>query len=262
MTAPNVPFPRALVYGQVGADVIAHKRALARAFPDIYQWDDFTALFGRAFLHAVGAAQHRMGIAPSGKIGAVTHEALERRHRAGHPKEWSFDRTAIQLATDFAREFNETPEDRKRRQTVDFAMLTHALRDYISYSQRRPFVGPPPLEDRVQSWIDCSGFVTDACEAGGLPDPNGRGYDRQGYTGTIVGGTVPTTKASLKKGDIVMYGFTTSSSGAFPYGSPTHTALYVGGGYVVSMGSSVGPSYLPLNYRRVNDRTPFRTHRL
>lgn len=261
MTAPNVPFPRALVYGQIGADVIAHKRALARAFPDIYQWKDFTSLFGRSFLHAVGAAQRRMGIAVSGKIGAVTHEALERRHRAGHATEWAFDKLAIQLATDFATDFNETPEDRKRRQAVDFAMLTHALRDYIAYSQYRPFVGPSALEDRVQSWIDCSGFVTDCCEAGGLPDPNGRHYDRQGYTGTLLNGTLPTTRAALKKGDIVMYGFTTSPSPAFPYGSPTHTALYVGGGYVVSMGSSVGPSYLPADYRWANARTPFRTHR-
>lgn len=262
MAAPNVPFPRALVYGQVGADVIAHKRAWSRAFPDIYKWSDFTALFGPAFLHAVGKGQRRLGIAPTGKIGTVTHEALERRHRAEHPTEWAFDHLAIQLATDFAAEFNETPEDRHRRQAVDFAMLTHSLREFISYSQYRPFVGPQPLEDRIQSWIDCSGFVTDCCEAGGLPDPNGRRFDRQGYTGTILSGTVPTTRASLKKADIVMFGFTTSPSPAFPYGSPTHTALYVGGGYVVSMGSSVGPSYLPLDYRSVNSRTPFRTHRL
>lgn len=262
--APNTAFCRPIVYGTRGDDVLAHKIAMSRGYPKVYPPPEdgtHTLLAGEFFVTAVKKIQVIEGIKPvTGKLGVATHEAMERQGWAGHPGEFAFNARAIKLLADFCKEHELSDDDKARRDIVDYAMLCHARRHLIGYSQRRPFTTMSDLTDADYSVIDCSGFVTRCCEAGGVPNPNyGQTYSSgQGYTGTLLAGTSPTTREALKKGDLVFYGFTTSSRPGFPYGSPTHVAIYVGGGMVVSMGSDPGPSYLPLTYRTTNAHTPFR----
>lgn len=92
-------------------------------------------------------------------------------------------------------------------------------------------------------FADCSSFVTwcywNALKVKfGLPDIiNGQSW-RAGFTGTMMahGWRV----SSPLPGDAVMYG---------PAPNASHTALYTGGGLVVSHGSEAGPLLLPVHYR-------------
>jgi hypothetical protein len=53
---------------------------------------------------------------------------------------------------------------------------------------------------------DCSGFVTMMAKWGGAPDPNGRGYDGYGFTGTLLDHLHYVDKQHARRGDLVVYG--------------------------------------------------------
>jgi len=87
-------------------------------------------------------------------------------------------------------------------------------------------------------FCDCSAFVTYCYSWAGAPDPNGQGYDGQGYTGTLLShGTHLDNAAVAIPGDVVVYG----------PGTGDHTALIVEAGpdpLTVSMGQQGDPSYV------------------
>lgn len=53
---------------------------------------------------------------------------------------------------------------------------------------------------------DCSGFVTIMAKWSGAPDPNGLGYNGQGYTGTLLQHLPHITKQESLPGDLVVFG--------------------------------------------------------
>lgn len=251
--APNVRFCRPLTLGVRGGDVVAHKRALSRNSPKLYPWQEFSDYYGPVFEHAVSIYQKAHAIPPTGKIGSTTHEALERSRNAAKDA-WAFDATAIAEAKAFCLEFAKTPEQRVREAIVEAAFYWYSHRGQILYSQRRPFqLGKPPW---VPAREDCSGFATICHFAGGAPDPNGRDYDGQGYTGTLMSRGVRVEHiGDLAPGDLIFYGYTTRSSPAFPVGSPTHVAVYVGvvaGQHSVISNGHYPMGLYPWGYRGVN----------
>jgi hypothetical protein len=247
----DVAFCRTLRRGTVGADVIAHKRAISRWNHAVYGWHAFTPLYGEYFELAVKSFQKHRGLKIDGVIGPVVHEALEKMTNiAGDPV---FDAYAVKLAADYCKEHSQTPEQKVRAAIVAAGFFWYEHRDRIAYSQTRPFQrGRPPW---VPSRWDCSAFVTCCHEAGGAPDPNGRGYDGLGYTGTLMSrGTRVASWRDLEPGDLIFYG---SSSGrpAFSAGDPTHVALYVGvidGQPLVLSHGSYPMGLRPVSYRPVN----------
>jgi cell wall-associated NlpC family hydrolase len=95
------------------------------------------------------------------------------------------------------------------------------------------------------SYADCSSFVT-WCLWNGMrlhhrPDTvNGQAW-HAGYTGTqIAHGTRVTSERAILPGDLAFYGS----------GRPSHVAICIGGGLVISHGSEPGPFKLKLHYRR------------
>lgn len=241
--AVNVAFCRSLKVGKRGRDVVAHKRALSHAAPDLYPWMDFTGYFGTRFSEAIGKWQKRKGMVVTGRVGEITHEALERaKDRNGDP---AFDAYAIKLAKDFCEEFTHSP----REDMLDAGFYWYANRYQILYSQARPMLlGYPPWVPR--RW-DCSGFVTACYYAANAPDPNGRNYDGLGYTGTLVEHGTKISQSQAKPGDLVFYGFVTNPKPGFPYGAPTHVAINVGNGMVLSMGS-YPMSHYTISYREIH----------
>lgn len=94
-------------------------------------------------------------------------------------------------------------------------------------------------------------FFTNCHYAGGAPDPNRLGYNGFGYTGTLLAGGKKCLQRDILPGDAIMYGYTMVARPGFPVGSPTHVALYVGNGKVLSLGS-YPMGYYPYDYRSIN----------
>lgn len=137
-----------------------------------------------------------------------------------------------------------------RHRVLQAAVLALNNRDRIWYTQgsaRWQGIARKRLAKNGQypNYCDCSSF--DAwCLWNGLFVPfgvrdtvNGLNW-KGGYTGTMYNhGKVIHDYDNIKVGDCAMYG---SPSGK-------HTALCVGGGMVISMGSNVGPVKVPMRYR-------------
>jgi peptidoglycan hydrolase-like protein with peptidoglycan-binding domain len=252
---PSVPRPRSLHLGSTGLDVIAVKRALSRA--GFMRWGNFTNLFGKNTVTAVKNFQKAHGIKPaSGAYGAGSHAALTHSHSKAEPTEWAFDDYSIFLMREESSLLATTPEERIRKAMLSAGYYCYAHRNQIPYRQSRPFPLKRPPYVPVGG-IDCSGGYTLWSFCGGAPDPNGRGYDGQGYTGTLMSRGRSCSYSELKPGDAVFYGFTSRPSSAFPYGSPTHVAMYVGGGMVLSNGHSPMGLYA-VRYR--GDLNHYRTY--
>jgi cell wall-associated NlpC family hydrolase len=228
MAAPNVKFPREIRQGISGKDVIAHKRALARARPDLYKWADFTPLAGEFFMDAVVAWKKSRGLG---------------RTRV-------FDASAIRLATQYHNAVTKSPEERIREEIISAARFWYTRRFSIPYVQARPFpLIKPPTSPRA---LDCSEFATICYFAGGAKDPNGRGFDGHGYTGTLMGrGTRVSGISQAKPGDLIFYGRSRGRPG-FNAGDPTHVGLYVGKVNGVHMTFQMGSypmKFVAYNYR-------------
>ncbi len=257
MPAPNVKWTRDIVEGCSGKDVVAHKRAISRAVPLRYPWHEFTPYAGSQFIRAVIGFKQSKNMNSIPMLGRTCHEVLERTHAKEKPKEWAFDPPAIALAAAYYQAAHDTPDQQARDAIVSAGFFWYEHRTQIAYSQFRPFqLGKPTW---VPSRWDCSAFVTACHYAGGAPDPNGRGYDHLGYTGTLTDhGLEVNDITMLKPGDMVFYGHAAPSPG-FPGGAPTHVALYVGlrnGEHrVLSMG------HYPMSYYTYDYRTDINHYR-
>jgi hypothetical protein len=54
--------------------------------------------------------------------------------------------------------------------------------------------------------LDCSASVTVICKWAGAPDPNGRGYDGYGFTGSLLDHLPHIDRQHARRGDLVVYG--------------------------------------------------------
>lgn len=151
-----------------------------------------------------------------------------------------------------------TPEAGSVRGSIVDA-VKRALRnkeDYI-YGQVRPYPpslypeevtrpaprtgAPIPISSKLT--LDCSSFVTLAYKTAGADDPNGRGYDGNGFTGTLWANGTKTNDP--QPGDLAFYGDPPSPGGA------AHVAVYIGDGQCIGFGSN------PIRQHAVRYRTDF-----
>jgi peptidoglycan hydrolase-like protein with peptidoglycan-binding domain len=247
----DVPFCRPIRPGARGLDVVAVKRTLSRA--GFLQWGAFTQAWGPGATEACRRFQASVGLPETGHYDRRTHDVLLRAPRTGHPGETAWDAYGRTLMVQFCSAADAAT--RVRRAIVDAARFWSTHKAGIDYSQARPFeLAKPP---QVPRRIDCSGFVTICHLAGGGKNPNvERGqplpWNGYGYTGTLLSGGRKCRVEQLLPGDLVFYGFTTTPTPAFPVGSPTHVAVWLGDGNVMSHGRKEGPELLGYAYREVN----------
>ncbi|MET7472945.1 peptidoglycan-binding domain-containing protein [Streptomyces sp. NPDC005648] len=111
----------------------------------------------------------------------------------------------------------------------------------IHYSQTRPMpIGIP--KDHLPFSTDCSGFATLMAKWSGAGDPNGSGFDGDGYTGTMLDHCEHISASETQPGDFVVFG-------AHP---GTHVVVLVesaAGGLAamcVSHGQEAGPLHVSL----------------
>ena len=89
-----------------------------------------------------------------------------------------------------------------RQKIVAAARWGIAHEPRIHYGEVRPI----PFGRRLPLTTDCSGFVTICYYLAGAEDPNGRGYDGAGYTGTLLGWLPRIHPAEARRGDLVVWG--------------------------------------------------------
>lgn len=229
MAAPYVPYTRQIKLNTTGKDAKAVKRALSTA--GVMQWGAFTNVFGVFSVRALKQFQKQHGLTQDGRYDLADHRRLAPY----------FDAYGAYLMGLSA----VSPEEEKRRAIVATAMLGYAHRSTIHYTQTslrmwgvRNKTRPP----RVPPYEDCSSFATWCYWVAGAPDPNGPAfnYNGYGYTGTQINAGRQIPVSALKRGDLVFYGRRSV---------PSHVAIYVGDGRVVSHGSEVGPLLLARTYR-------------
>lgn len=93
--------------------------------------------------------------------------------------------------------------------SVRSELVTHAewyARTSGTYVQARPYQADVPARTPLRN--DCSGSIHHLFKLAGGPDPSGRGFDGQGYTGTMQdrGRRLELEAAPLAAGDCVFYG--------------------------------------------------------
>lgn len=127
-------------------------------------------------------------------------------------------------------------ENAIRDRIVDFALWGTKNEPAIHYRQSRPFPNRN-LRD-LPLYTDCSGFATMACQDAGAEDPNGRGFDGYGFTGTLYGHCPKVSRENLKVGDLLEHG-------GYP-GSHVNVVVALGSDpTVVSHGQESGPRMYP-----------------
>ena len=239
-----------------GPDVIAIKRAVWRGG----RWEgpasSFDDTFSRAFALGKGGNvietglagfQRQMKIPATGQLGAETYQALryarvpETLPHAGEPL---FDARAVELLEQAAAPPPppQTAETR-RSKIADYCARCISNEPKWHYQQARPMthLGRSP---EAGGTTDCSGHSTSAYYWADAPDPNHRGYDGYGYTGTLVDN--PIVFSSYQVGDLAIYG---PSLGATSHVVTCYVAGTTGSARWCSHGSESSPSRVELMYR-------------
>ena len=92
-----------------------------------------------------------------------------------------------------------------RRAMVANCRWAIAHRDGFRYEQVRPIPAGLPWR-QLPVTTDCSGFVTLMAQWSGIDDPNGRGYNGEGYTGTLLEHLPAAGFGRTRPGDIAVFG--------------------------------------------------------
>jgi hypothetical protein len=226
----TVPVPRTLQEGRVGNDVLALERALVAAG---VRKNAPSRQFGPHCTNQVKRFQYAHHLPVDGVAGPVTISVLS-KSRTGHPYGY-YDAYGVYLIHEWMNHHPPAPTN-PAEAAVRQALWGAANRWSIRYAEIRPMPLVRFKAHALPFTTDCSGFYTCCYYAAGLPDPNGRGYDGQGYTGTM-----------LQHGKVVSE--PEPGDACFYYHPISHVAMYIGNGKVVSHGSPSNPvAILPWNY--------------
>lgn len=230
-----VPHKRDVKLGTVGKDSLAVKRALSKAgFGKWGGWGSKQYLFGPYAVKHLKGFQKKKSLKVDGVYGLSTHAKLA-------PYFDAYGRSLMGEVKIIST------NEQKRNLIVNAAMVGYQNRYSIHYTQSplrmwgvRYHVMPP----NFPHYEDCSSFSTWCYWVAKAADPNGLNYNLEGYTGTLINhGTRLLDWSKKRPGDLVFYGWSR--------GIPTHVAIYVGNGRVVSHGSESGPLLLNFNYRGI-----------
>jgi hypothetical protein len=237
--------------GQHGPRVAALQWVLAGHKPAVYRYGFYkgrvTGRFDSRTAAALRATKWRLGYPTNAAKQPVAAQLffLVVEHRAQRPLAW---RLAAGRRANRAATFPTSTVPAVARTLIRDAdyLIAHASLVHYSQATRMTIVRDrlqlPPLERDISE--DCSSSTTGLYWLAKLPDPNGLGYNGEGFTGTEaqhgqVVWRVGDPLSELRPGDLVFYG-------AYPH---SHVTMYLGDGRVFSHGSEAGPYNLPVLYR-------------
>lgn len=191
-------------------------------------------VFGQGTANACYRAKYRLGY-PMSAVNHTGGQQLLNYLRGTDPL------PPLYILRRHARGFGISRNDRIRDKIVTYARWGAVNKYAIHYAQVRPMDHLNAVQ--ALPWTtDCSEFVTTIYKWAGAPDPNGRGYDGLGYTGTMLDHGVSLPLHSAKRGDAVIWGWSPGH----------HTAVLIEDGsngdpLIVSHGSERGPLELRLS---------------
>lgn len=236
----EAPFVRELTLStprMQGRDAKAVQRALHRLRDKLekngYKEPTGEARFGQITQNNVKAFQRHRGIADTGIYDEKTHNALCKDKLAeGGDHQDAVDGFGVWL-------FKHSQLVDARHRLKRAAMFAYSTAPWHYAGPGAPSAWIAKRMEGVRDGImpsehpmfeDCSSGYTWLCFVSHIPDPNGRGYDGQGYTGTMIGAGKKVAKPDV--GDAVFYGDPKL---------PFHVAMYLGDGRVWSHGAEGGP---------------------
>lgn len=224
---------RELHVGCVGRDVLAAKYALKAALGAASKADTRNRKFGPGTAGATRAFQRQHNLASDGVIGPNTWSVLEPFLPAS--KRW--------LIAVAAPKPQGTAEQRARQRIVHFCSVLVDARP--RYHQWRPVplhIPPLPKPDNT----DCSGSVTQIYKLAGCPDPNGKHYDGEAYTGYLRNHGRKIAFADALPGDLLHHGTGRP-------GDPQHVTILVDKrrGIAFTFGSNPAHFVNLAGYRRI-----------
>jgi hypothetical protein len=161
-----------------------------------------TGTFDAVTAKALGAFMHDWGFKGSEGYDAMVRLALAHALNGEKPKQ-----NVHQVPPVEPPPHKPAPPDDSsvRGKIVANALWGVANTSSIHYAETRPI---PALHSpkHLPLTTDCSGFATLCYKWAGAPDPNGNGYNGQGYTGTMMAHMKHIPKSEVQKGDLVIFG--------------------------------------------------------
>lgn len=226
------PLKRELHTGITGRDVLAAKYALHAALGKAAKSDTRNRTFGPGTVVDVRAFQRMHNLESDGVIGPLTWSELE--PHVPKSKRW--------LLT-FVSKKGLTAEQKKRALLVHFAtVFVTSGGSYYAQVRPVPLKGLPPI--RKPNRTDCSGSVTQIYKEADCPDPNGKHYDGEAFTGYLRNHGRAIAFADRLPGDLCHHGTGRP-------GDPQHVTMPLHGMIGFSFGSNP-PRFVDYStYRRV-----------
>jgi len=89
---------------------------------------------------------------------------------------------------------------------ANWCIAHKALFDYSEGANRMSMIHMTPGQTSQRITADCSASCTGIYKWAGADDPNGSGYNGQGFTGTLLEHMHHVTIAQAKPGDLIVYG--------------------------------------------------------
>lgn len=254
----RAPFIRTWQEGDKDACVVEYKRTVSHAHPLLYPWrKNFTPYYGEHFADVIEIVRRKRGLTKGRSISINVHNSLMEARNHNYPAKYAADGKTIAVLKARHTILFVSPLEAKVDLGLQYARLLVANNLLIKYLQSRPM-----LLYKAPGFArsgDCSDSITKIFYAAGLPDPNGRDFDGQGYTGTLVGQGRFVPLKDIQPLDMLFYGYTIVATPAFPVGAPTHVAMSMGDfplDRTFSFGSEPGPewntivTYRPPRYAR------------
>ena len=211
--------------------------------------------FGSNTRRAIQDIQRKTELQPTGNIGVRVWAVLDRQFLNDDESR----RINDFVATKREEQAKAAAAVRRKaavEQIVRAAQVMIDNRDQIHYAG--PGSAPRIIVKRMQGvrqglhlpqfpkFEDCSSSVTWLYFQAGAPDPNGRRYDGQGFTGTLVRRGKSISLSDAAPGDLVFYGDSSRRS---------HVVCVMAGSGAAarafSHGSEESPSYVNIGYRPV-----------
>jgi cell wall-associated NlpC family hydrolase len=189
--------------------------------------------FGRLSERALQAFQRAYSLKADGQYGPQTRATLQKALGGAKPHG---NHTPVPNKPPPARPPPPQPASGVRERIVQVARWGIAHEPSIHYAEIRPIQGlHTPWHTPLT--IDCSGFVTLCYKWAGAPDPNGNGWNGDGFTGTLLQHMRHIPESQAKPGDAVVFG----------PGSGNHVCLVLEPGanaLLASHGSERGPDLI------------------